>query len=432
MERYDIVIIGGGVAGASAAAKYRKVGGDGRILVVSADPDLPVNRPPLSKDYLLGEEPLGTVFVHPAAFYWENQIDLLLDTPVRELDLQAKEVHLADGEVLGFATAVLATGARSRRLSLKGGTLPGAFYLRSLASSQLLRRACQDARRAVLIGGGFIGMEVASVLTQRGVECTVLDTGPRVWPRVVPEIVSAFIEGYYRDHGVTLRFGQRVNELRGGDHVEAVVLESGESHPADLVVAGVGAVLNLGLATAAGLAVDRAIVVDEYLRTSHPDVYAIGDLTSFPDPIAGRLHVEHWDNALDQGEALGTTLAGRPSAFDRVAQFFSDVFDLDLNIVGYTDDWDTIIVRSQDNAGKLRSVPFRVIYVKEGVVRAVLLVNRRGTLEMGELEARRVLVQAHTPCSTADSGPATRLSAPQSTFCAAPGIRGAEGSCPSR
>ncbi|HEX6509082.1 MAG TPA: FAD-dependent oxidoreductase [Chloroflexota bacterium] len=399
MGHYDVVIIGGGLAGATAAAQYRKSGGNGRILVISADSDLPVNRPPLSKDYLMGDEPLGKVFVHPAAFYWENQIDIRLDLPVRALDLQAKDVHLADGEVLGYGTAVLATGARSRRPSLKGGNLPGVFYLRSLASCQILRQAYQEARRVVLIGAGFIGMEVASVLTQRGVECTVLEAGGRVWPRVVPEIVSSFMEGYYRDHGVSLRFGQRVSELRGGDHVDAVVLESGESLPADLVVAGLGAVLNIGLAQAAGLDLDRAIIVDEYLRTSHPDVYAVGDVTSFPDPIAGRIHVEHWDNALDQGQALGRTLAGQPMVFDRVAQFYSNVFDLSLNLVGYPEGWDDIIVRGSRKDGQLREVPFRVIYVKEGVVRAVLLVNQRGKLDMGELEAWKTLVKARTPAN---------------------------------
>jgi 3-phenylpropionate/trans-cinnamate dioxygenase ferredoxin reductase component len=150
MEHYDVVIIGGGLAGGSAAAQYRKAGGDGRLVVISADPDLPVNRPPLSKDYLIGEEPLGKVFVHPAAFYRENRIDLRLDMPVRGLDLRAKEARLADAEVLGFGTAVLATGARFRRLSIKGGNLPGVYYLRSLASSELLRQAYQDANRAVL------------------------------------------------------------------------------------------------------------------------------------------------------------------------------------------------------------------------------------------------------------------------------------------
>jgi 3-phenylpropionate/trans-cinnamate dioxygenase ferredoxin reductase component len=396
MEHYDVVVIGGGMAGATAAAHYRQAGGDGRLVVISADADLPVSRPPLSKDYLSGEDPLSTVFAHPAGFYGENRIEMRLDMPVRGLDLQAKEVHLADGEALGFGTAVIATGARSRRLSLKGGALPGVYYLRSLASSKLLRQAYQGAQRAVLVGGGFIGMEVASVLTQHGVQCTVLDGGPRVWPRVVPEIVSSFMEGYYRDHGVTLRFGQRVSELSGDNQVDAVVLEGGESFPADLVVAGAGAVLNIGLAQDAGLKVDRAIIVDEYLRTSHPDVFAIGDVTSFPDPIAGRIHVEHWDNALDQGQILGKTLAGQPTVFDRVAQFFSNVFDLSLNLVGYPEDWERVIVRGDLTDGHLREAPFRVIYVKDGVVRAALLVNPRGTLDMGELEAWKGLVRART------------------------------------
>jgi NADPH-dependent 2,4-dienoyl-CoA reductase/sulfur reductase-like enzyme len=261
--------------------------------------------------------------------------------------------------------------------------------VRSLRSSQRLRLAAEEAQQAVIIGAGFIGMEVTSVLTQRGVHCTVLEVGPRAWPRLVPEIAADFVQRYYQDQGADLRFGQKVRELRGDDRVREVALESGESLPADLVVVGVGAALNTKLAEAAGLAVDGGVVVDEHLRTSHTEVYAVGDVATFPDPIAGRIHVEHWDNALDQGRILGATLAGQPTRFEVVTQFFRNVFDLSFNLVGYPQDWEDIVVRGELEGGKLTHPPFRVIYVKDGTVRAVLLVNRRGELDMGELESWR-------------------------------------------
>lgn len=396
MER-DIVIIGGGLAGAAAAESYRKAGGTGSVLIVSADPDLPVHRPPLSKEYLRGEESLEKVHVHPAGFYEEQDIELRLATRVDAIDRDARRLVLAGGERIGYSMLVLATGARPRRLPVPGGDLPGVFYLRSLRSSQDLQQAYAGAGRAVIVGAGFIGMEVAASLTQRGIACTVVEMAPRVWPAIVPPVVSEFIERYYRSRGISFRFNTGVTAIEGEGHAQRVVLADGESLPADLVVAGVGAVLNTGLAEDAGLPVERGVVVDDRFQTSDPRIYAIGDIASFPDPVGGRLHLEHWDNALHQGRALGQILAGQSSPFDHVAYFFSDLFDLSLNMVGYPTGSEDVIVRGDPADDR-----FTVVYVRDEAIRAVLMVN-----DDAHFDTWTQLVRAKRPAGASLGDPGT-------------------------
>ena len=370
MERADIVIVGGGLAGAATAEEYRKAGGEGSVILLSQEPTLPVHRPPLSKEYLRGDAGLDAVYVHPADFYRDQHIDVRLESRVVEIDSAHQRVILNNGGPIEFGRLVLAPGARPRRLPVPGGDLPGVFSLRSLGSSDDLRAAYQGASRAVIIGAGFIGMEVASTLQQRGVACTVIEMAPRMWARLVPEAVATFIQRYYEDRGVQFRFGRGVSELRGNGRVESVVLDNGETLQADLVVAGVGVALNTEMAQQAGLDVNGGIVVNEFLRTSHPGIYAAGDVARFPDPIAGSIHLEHWDNALNQGRALGKTLAGISTRFEHVAYFFSDLFDLSLNMIGYPERWDDVVLRGNTDDAK-----FTAVYVREGEIRAALMIN---------------------------------------------------------
>jgi 3-phenylpropionate/trans-cinnamate dioxygenase ferredoxin reductase subunit len=393
-----IVIVGGGLAGAVAAESYRKAGGDAPVTIISQDLDLPVHRPPLSKEYLRGDEERHKVFVHPDGFYEEQRIEVRTGTKVESLDLAGKRVLLAGGEAVPFEKLVLATGARPRRLPVPGADLPGVFTLRSLRSSEDIRAAYGRAERAVIIGAGFIGMEVAATLTRRGVACTVVEALPRMWARIVPPAVADFIQRSFEERGVTFRFGKGVAAIEGDDRARFVRLEGGEELPADVVVAGVGVQLNTGLAETSGLPVERGIVVDEQFRTAHPDVFAIGDVASFPDPIGGRLHLEHWDNALQQGRAVGATLAGSSAPFDHVAYFFSDLFDLSLNMIGYPEGWDDIIVRGDPDTGK-----FTAIYVREGVLRAALMIN-----DDAQFDAWPELIKAHTTVA----GVADRLADP--------------------
>lgn len=375
MDKANVVIVGGGLAGAAAAESYRKSGGAGSVMLVSADPDLPVHRPPLSKEYLRGDAALDSVFVQPETFYHDNHIELRLRSGVERIELTDKRIVLDDGATVAFDTLVLATGARPRRLSIPGGDLHGVHYLRSLKSAQRLRGEYADVDRAVIIGAGFIGMEVAATLTQRGVACTIVEMAPTIWTRLMPPVAAEFVQRHFQERGVQFRFGVGVQALAGDDHVRTVVLDDGTRLPADLVIAGVGALLNTRLGEDVGLEADRGIVVDEYLRTSHPDVYAIGDIASFPDPIAGRIHLEHWDNALNQGRTVGKTLAGDSTEFHHVAYFFSDLFDLSLNMIGYPEGWDDVIVRRRQTGEHIDEAPFTIVYGRNGVVRAALMVN---------------------------------------------------------
>jgi 3-phenylpropionate/trans-cinnamate dioxygenase ferredoxin reductase component len=370
MKQADIVIVGGGLAGASTAEEYRKAGGKGSLALLSQEIERPVHRPPLSKAYLRGDEEREKVFVHPADFYPENDIELQLGSRVVGVKPTARSLELAGRDSIEYGTLVLATGARPRRLNAPGGDLEGVWYLRSLKSSERLREAYAKARQAVIVGAGFIGMEVAATLTQKGVACTVVEMGPRMWPRLVPEDAAAALQRYCESKGITFQFGIGVAAIQGEGKVSSVKLENGAVLPADLVVAGVGAALNTELAQEAGLSVDAGVVVNEYFETSDPHVYAVGDIANFPDPIGGQMHLEHWDNALNQGRALGKILAGRREPFVHVAYFFSDIFDLSISMIGYPVDHD-----ETKTSGDVNKPSFTTTYLKDGTVVAALLVN---------------------------------------------------------
>lgn len=399
MDRVEIAIVGGGLAAAAAAESYRQAGGTGDVTIFTQEPDLPVHRPPLSKGYLRGDEGLEQVYVHPAQFYRDNGITVRLNSRVERLDTAAHRLSLEGGETVGWSRLVLATGARSRRLQLPGSELTGLHYLRSLGSAQVLQAASAGAKTAVIIGAGFIGMEVAATLTQKGIACTVLEMAPRMWPALVPEVTASAIQRYFETRGVRFIFGTGVEALEGDERVRSVRLSTGETVAADLVMAGVGASLNVELAAEAGLRVDRGVVVDDLFRTSCPAVYAVGDIANFPDPIAGHIHLEHWDNALAQGRAVGRTLAGQPEPFRHVAYFFSDLFDLSLNMIGYPMGWDEIEVRGDSKADA-----FTTVYIKNGRVRAALMIN-----DDADFDYWTGTVEAETPVGFMKSPPRRAL-----------------------
>jgi 3-phenylpropionate/trans-cinnamate dioxygenase ferredoxin reductase subunit len=370
MDRFDIAVVGGGLAGASAVESYRANGGSGSVVLLSDDKDLPVHRPSLSKGYLRGEELLDVVLVHPSNFYESNNIEVRLGSRVHAIDHQARRLSVAGAGEIEYRELVLATGATPRRLSLPGSDLNGVYYLRSLQSSSVLRAAAQGAHHAVIIGAGFIGMEVAASLQVLGVACTVVEVAPRMWARVVPGQAASAIQTYFEAKDVQFRFGIGIEAIEGNHSVSAVRLADGTVLPADLVVVGVGVTLNTALAESVGLEVEQGVIVDEYFRTSQSDIYAIGDIAAFPDPIGGRVHLEHWDNALHSGRALGATLAGKAEPFRHIAYFFSDLFDLSINMIGYSAGWDDIVFR-----GDFGKPQFTAVYLKEGIVRAALMVN---------------------------------------------------------
>ena len=308
-----ILIIGGGQAGAQAIDTLRREGFDGRLVLIGGEAELPYQRPPLSKKYLAGEMAADRLLFRHRAFYDEHRIELKLGAPAVRLDAAARQVELADGEILSYDRLLLCLGADSRRLTCPGAALPGVHYLRSLADVAPIQAGFKPQARVVIIGGGYIGLETAATCRKMGCEVTVLEMADRIMNRVVAPSVSQYFAQEHLAHGIRIICDARVVRLEGRGRVERVVCADGSSHAADLVVVGVGAVATTGLASAAGLACDNGIVVDEYCRTSDAAIYAAGDCTNHPSPRFGRrVRLESVDNAFEQAKIRRTQFA-RPA-----------------------------------------------------------------------------------------------------------------------
>ena len=298
----SVVIVGGSLAGAKAAEALRKDGYDGAIVLLGDERQRPYVRPPLSKDYLRGETEADAVFVHRAAWYTEHDVDLQLSTAVRAIEPGAREVILADGRRLAYDRLLLATGSSPRRLEVAGRDLGGIHYLRTLQDADAIRAAATTARRAVVVGGGWIGSEVAASLRMLGVPVSMVAPGSVPLERALGMELGTVYRDLHAEHGVRLLMNQHVAAFRGRAAVEAVETAEGARIAADLVVVGIGAEPRTELAVAAGLAVENGIAVDEYLATSEPRIFAAGDVAAAWHPLLkARLRVEHWDNARRQG-----------------------------------------------------------------------------------------------------------------------------------
>jgi 3-phenylpropionate/trans-cinnamate dioxygenase ferredoxin reductase subunit len=366
-----LLIVGASLAGAKAAEGARTTGYDGRIVLVGAEPERPYERPPLSKDVLRGEKDSETARVHDEGYYDEHGVELLTGRTVEALDLSAGQARLDGGETLGFTTAVLATGAEPRRLPLPGADLYGVHYLRTRSDSLRLGDAIRAGGRVAVVGAGWIGSEVAASARQLGAEVVLIDPEPVPLRRVLGDEVGEMFRSLHADHGVALRLGTGVTELQGTGRVANVVLGDGRVEPADVVVIGVGVTPRVALATDAGLKVDNGVVVDEFLETSAPGVYAAGDVASAWHPhYQGHLRVEHWANALNQGLAAGANAAGERTAYTRLPYFFSDQYDLGLEYVGYSRPGDDLVVR-----GSLEDRELVAFWHRDGVVSAAMNVN---------------------------------------------------------
>ncbi len=370
MERYQYIIVGGGLAGGRAAENIRKVDADGSLLLIAGEAHLPYQRPPLSKGYLRGEEKLDKVYLKDAGYYDENHIEVMESTRVTKLSPADRKVTLDGGRALEYERLLLATGGRARSLDLPGADLAGVFTLRSLEDSEGIRRAAGPGRKAVVLGGGFIGSEVAASLTQMGTEVTQVFPEERLQERLTSEEYGHFLEGMFRDRGVRLVEGARIQRMEGDDHVQRVILDSGETLAADLVVMGLGIELNTGLAREAGLELDErgAVVVDEYLRTSDERIYAAGDIAAWPDPTFGRrLRVEHWDVARSQGLRAGRNMAGEEKPYTTLPYFFSDMFDLEIEVWGDLSSWEETLSGGAFEGGK-----YTIYCLREGRLAGVL------------------------------------------------------------
>jgi 3-phenylpropionate/trans-cinnamate dioxygenase ferredoxin reductase subunit len=365
-----IVIVGASLAGAKAAEAARDAGHDGRIILIGDEASVPYERPPLSKAVLRGEVDLDVTHVHPDGFYADHDIDLVTDHVTR-LDLPARSVRLDVGSDVAFDTLVLATGAAPRQLAVPGAELTGVHLLRTAEDALHLRDAVRAATRVAVVGAGWIGSEVAASARQMGADVVLIDPTPVPLHRVLGDTVGAVFHALHADHGVTLRMGRGVSELRGGSTVEAVVLDDGRVEAADVVVIGVGVAPRVELAESAGLETDNGVVVDEHLETRAAGVFAAGDVANAWHPHYQRhLRVEHWANALDQGLTAGGNASGHRDAYTRLPYFFSDQYDLGLEYVGHASRDDAVAIR-----GDLDSREFIAFWHDDGIVTAGMNVN---------------------------------------------------------
>lgn len=366
------VIIGAGQAGGETALQLRKLGHAGRIVLIGEEPVVPYKRPPLSKAYLagsLGEEGLHVV---PPATFEKSGIEFLGGRRVQRIERGSKTVWLDDGTTIAYDRLALTTGGRARPLSLPGGDATNVFTVRTIADVEALRPHCQPGRRLVIIGGGFIGLEAAAVARKLGLEVTLLEGLPRVMARVTAPEVSAFFEREHRAHGVDLRCGAQVAALHGSPAVHTVELADGTRLAADAVIVGIGLIPNVELAEAAGLAVDNGIVVDEHTRSSDPDIVAAGDCANHPNHHYGRrLRLESVQNAMEQARIAAAAMLGETAPYRTIPWFWSDQYDLKLQMVGLSTGYDRLVLR-----GRFEARAFAAFYLREGRLIAADTVNR--------------------------------------------------------
>jgi 3-phenylpropionate/trans-cinnamate dioxygenase ferredoxin reductase component len=367
------VIVGGGLAGAKAAETLRDENHDGRIVLLSAEAERPYERPPLSKGYLLGSDERDTAFVHPAAWYGEHNVDLRLSTRAAALDLAAHEVELGDGERLRYDKLLLATGSTPRRLDVPGADSDGVLYLRELPDADRIRAALTEGRRIVVIGAGWIGLEVTAAARHHGASVTVLEVSDLPLQRVLgDDIAKVFVE-LHHEHDVDLRLSTGVERIQSDDGQLVVVDSTGSQIVADAVVVGVGIRPAVELAEAAGLLIDDGVAVDGSLRTSAPDVYAAGDVAAAEHAVLDmRVRVEHWANALNQGPVAARSMLGQDVVYDELPYFFTDQYDLGMEYIGHAPpgSYDRVVVR-----GDLAGREFQAFWLGGGRALAGMHVN---------------------------------------------------------
>ncbi|MGH9713072.1 MAG: NAD(P)/FAD-dependent oxidoreductase [Candidatus Acidiferrales bacterium] len=390
------VIVGTGQAGFQTAASLRSEGYEEPITLIGEEAHIPYQRPPLSKGFPLGQLDFESILLRPESFYQDHCIDLLAGKRVTTVDRSKREVRLESGARIPYDKLVLAVGARNRLLPAKGAELDGVVYLRSFDEAVAIKERLKSAHEIVVIGGGFIGLELAAVACTLGKSVTVLEALPRLMPRVVAPIISDFYRELHTSRGVKIICGASVSAIAGsGGKRQQVVLSDGAAFPADLVLAGVGVVPHVELARDAGLKVANGIAVNEYLETDDKNIFAIGDCAEHPCVFAGaRIRLESVQNAADQAQRVATTIAGHRTAYGTLPWFWTDQFGIKLQMAGISQGHDRIVTR-----GKPESRKISVFYFKDGRLVAVDSINRPLDHMIG-----RKLIAGHVPLTPEQAG----------------------------
>lgn len=365
-----IVIVGAGHAAGQAAASLRQEGYEDKIVIIGDEAHVPYQRPPLSKAYLAGEQGIERVYLRPEKFYADKNVTVKTDTAVTTIDTAAKTVSTDAGETIAYEHLLIATGGRPRKLNVPGSDLGGIHYLRTIADVDAIRADFAEGKKLVIVGGGYIGLEVASVAVKYGLEVHVLEMEERILQRVTTPAMSAYYHQLHTGRGVHLHTSTTVTGFSGEGSVSAVQCGD-ESIPADLVIVGIGIVPNTEIAEAAGIACDNGIVVDDHCRTSAPDVYSAGDCTNHPNPLLDRrLRLESVPNAMEQARVVAANMTGGDKVYASIPWFWSDQYELKLQMVGFSSDGDSHVIRGDMDANE-----FAVFYLKDGKVVAADAVN---------------------------------------------------------
>jgi NADPH-dependent 2,4-dienoyl-CoA reductase/sulfur reductase-like enzyme len=371
MESTKYLLVGGGIAANEALKQIRKLDPAGTVTLVSDEPVLPYDRPPLSKEFLRGDKPREKLFYAPEGFYRESGVTALLGRKAQSLDPSRAMVTLSDDTVIRYEKLLIATGGRPVPLNVPGANSKGVHYLRSLADAEAIATEAKPGRRAVLVGAGFIGMELAASLTKLGVQVTVVEMLPHIWPRFAGEGLAQYVLRYCQERGVTFITSDSLTEIKGQGHVTSVRTKLGRELPCDMVCAGIGLIPNLELARSGGLKIENGVVVDQFMHTSHPNIFAAGDIAAFPDPVFGRQRrVEHWGHAEYSGQVAGMNMAGKEMKYDLLSYVWSDIFDLHLEFAGDEHEHDQTLLRGEMATGK-----FTVLYLKGGALTAYFSIN---------------------------------------------------------
>lgn len=366
-----IVIVGAGHAAGQVVASLQQMKFTGDITLIGEEPWYPYQRPPLSKKFLAGELTAERLYVKPESFYAAANVVALLETRVDSIDREAKTVKTNTAKVLPYDTLVLALGAEPRHVDLPGASLEGVNYLRTISDVDVLRSQLRNGCKLTIIGAGYIGLEVAAVASKLGARVTVVEMLDRVMSRVVSPEISAFYDAEHRQHGVELMLNTKISRFRGDDHITAVELENGDQIETDLVLVGIGVIPNTELAINADLTANNGIVVDDHCRTSDPAIYAIGDCTLHPNALLGRdLRLESVHNALEQAKTAASNICGIDKHYAQIPWFWSDQYDLKLQIVGLSTGYDQVVIR-----GDMASRSFACLYLRKQILIAVDAVN---------------------------------------------------------